>query len=222
MRPAAPASLQVPRFELQGLLLPALVFDLEDDGVRAQLKAANLVEHELRHGDISAFLMEAARRGHLDEPIESFPALANSVVADSTFDATAREITALRASEPFTRASPCPAELEYLHKVSWYDLVREGQRCNPDMSGRRATSWTTWGATAARRSRRGCARLSHQSFQYGDELTPTAALEKQKKLTKIAMDAVVAIKNQVGVDPKKNIPASKPVRVEERIGSGAI
>ena len=60
-RPQAPASYKIPKYELQGLWLSAVLFDLDDGAVQATLKASNIVEHEMRHGDISALNLEAAR-----------------------------------------------------------------------------------------------------------------------------------------------------------------
>ena len=97
-RPQAPAAHKVPRYELQGLWLSAVLFDLDDGAVQATLKASNIVEHEMRHGDISALNLEAARAGLFGKAIKQYPDLANSVCASSAFDRSARTGGSARAS----------------------------------------------------------------------------------------------------------------------------
>ena len=116
-RPQAPAAHKVSRYELQGLWLSAVLFDLDDGAVQATLKASNIVEHEMRHGDISALNLEAARAGLFGKAIKQYPDLANSVCASSAFDRSARELDTLFAPQPFTAANPCPPALGYLRKV---------------------------------------------------------------------------------------------------------
>jgi len=52
-KPPAPGAFKIPRYEAMGLWLAGVTFDLNDNNVVAMLEASNIIEHELRHGDIS-------------------------------------------------------------------------------------------------------------------------------------------------------------------------
>ena len=108
-KPPAPSAFKIPRYEAMGLWLAGVTFDLSDNNVVAMLEASNIIEHELRHGDISMLNLEAARNGIFGSKIKHYPDLAKQVCASTTFDHTTRELTALYAGQPFggpTRAPP--------------------------------------------------------------------------------------------------------------------
>ena len=134
-KPPAPSAFKIPRYEAMGLWLAGVTFDLSDNNVVAMLEASNIIEHELRHGDISMLNLEAARNGIFGSKIKHYPDLAKQVCASTTFDHTTRELTALYAGQPFGGANPCPAELEFLRKVSWAALYRKGLECHPEQPG---------------------------------------------------------------------------------------
>ena len=71
-KPPAPSAFKIPRYEAMGLWLAGVTFDLSDNNVVAMLEASNIIEHELRHGDISMLNLEAARNGIFGSKIKHY------------------------------------------------------------------------------------------------------------------------------------------------------
>lgn len=141
--------LRVPVSEVQGICLLVTQWDLSQAPVRNALQAANVIEHRLTRAACSSIFHELkcagilgqihASESEFQEAVKSSPllqvaslsGLANWIELEEPFDTAARPGAPARgrhAAIPAVAAVNGPAELAFLQRVTWLQLISEGER----------------------------------------------------------------------------------------------
>lgn len=122
----------VPKCQVLGCVIPALLFDTSDAAMEDHLRDSNILIHDVDEAVLNPYINALACSGHFEKPLDSWPELSRLAAADKAAAAVAARTISnpalLTPREDFSRHVTCPAELEFLSHISWLDLYVLGRR----------------------------------------------------------------------------------------------
>ena len=115
----------VPKCQVLGCVIPALLFDTSDAAMEDHLRDSNILIHDVDEAVLNPYINALACSGHFEKPLGSWPELSRLAAADKAAAAVAARTISnpalLTPREDFSRHVTCPAELEFLSHISWLD-----------------------------------------------------------------------------------------------------
>ena len=134
---AAAGTRHVHKAQISGVLLAAEHWDLETAASVAALRRANLAEQGVRVAALNQISSDLERHGILDEPSAGKVELLQRITECTEYDRKAQLLddADVEDLQPYDGGNPCPDELQYLKRTSFYALLQRGAELDEDCPG---------------------------------------------------------------------------------------